>query len=243
MKITKGSLIAVLTLMVSLGAYSPALALEADVSAEASVNVTRTSDTSDGETETKANEDSEVRTTELRTTSEVRTTDRPEQTRVSSEVRSTTTRESSTTTIRARLARSDEHRSQVSSFVRNLLNIADRSAGIGAEVRVIAREQENSSTSTVEAIAKVEERGGFKRFLIGSDYRNLGAIRSEVARTGERLERLSALASSTTNVQVRADLTAQIELLEEDRTRVSTFVEDHEDRFSVFGWFVKIFNK
>ena len=137
----------------------------------------------------------------------------------------------------------DEHRSDVAIFVQNLLRIADRDGGIGKEVREIARGEATSSASTTEAIVKVEARNKFVTLLIGSDFKSLGVIRSSLARTDKAIERLSALASSTTNASVKADLTAQINALQAEQVKVKAFVDANESAFSLLGWFVKIFVK
>lgn len=138
---------------------------------------------------------------------------------------------------------SESHRSVVASFVQNLLKVADRESGIGAEVRVIAKEQNDSSTTTVEAMSKIEKRSSLKTLLLGSDYKNLGVIRSELAKTSNQIERLKALIAKVTNVSDRVALEAEVKVLEESQLKTEAFVEAHENTFSFFGWFVKLFNK
>ncbi len=149
----------------------------------------------------------------------------------------------STTTATSSRSEGDEHRSEVATFVQRLLRIADRDGGIGAKVREIARDEASSSASTTDAIKKVETRSRFKTFLIGSDFKNLGVIRSELARTDKALERLMALASSTTNATIKAELTVEIKALQDSQAKVKAFVDANENTFSLLGWFVRIFNK
>ena len=236
MKMMKNGLFVVAWVVFSIGVYTPALALDVDVSTESSVNVTRTSDKSDDGVYTKS-----TTTTEVRTTSETKNEKESDRATSSKEKDYWGNDVDSTTTVRAQVG--EDHRSNVSAFVHNLLNIANRSGGIGAEVRAIAHEEDDSSTTTIESINKVEARGKFKTFLIGSDYKNLGMIRSELAKTDNRIERLQAAASSTTSVSVKADIAAQIKLLQDDKLKVTAFVEAHENTFSLLGWFVKIFVK
>ncbi len=75
----------------------------------------------------------------------------------------------------------NEERSVVASFVQNLLTIANREKGIGSEVKVIAQEQEDSASTTAQAMINVENRGSFVKFLFGADYKSIGIIRSEIA--------------------------------------------------------------
>ena len=149
---------------------------------------------------------------------------------------STNTRATTTGQINA-----ETNRSTVATFVKSLLNIADRDGGIGVEVREIAKSQNDSATTTAVAIAEVEGRSSIKTFLIGSDYKNLGVIRSELATTSNNIARLKALLDKTTDATVRAELNVQIQALETEQARIDAYVEAHESTFSLFGWFAKLF--
>ncbi len=137
---------------------------------------------------------------------------------------------------------SGEHRSFVSSFVHSLLQVADREGGIGAEVRSVAHDEEGSATTTESAMEKVDAKGGVATYFFGSDYKNLGVIRSELETTTKDMARLQALLASTTNATNKATLTAQIQALQTEKTKVDAYVTAHEDTFSLFGWFVKFFS-
>lgn len=138
----------------------------------------------------------------------------------------------------------DEHKSVVSSFVHNLLSLAEKESEIGDKVREIAKEQNDSSSTTVEAINKVENKGGVSRFFFGSDYKNIGVIRSELSKTSNRIDELSKLASSTSiKVSDKEELNTQIEALKTEQSKLDTFVNTNESKFSLLGWFVKLFNK
>jgi hypothetical protein len=137
--------------------------------------------------------------------------------------------------------RGEEHRSEVARFVQTLLGVADRDGGIGEQVRTIAREQASSSEKVVGAIDEVENRGKVRTFFFGSDYKNLGVIRSEVAQTRNRIEQLNRelerSASSTDTTMARAE----IQTMEREQVRLETYIKDNEEKFSLFGWVVKMF--
>ncbi len=138
---------------------------------------------------------------------------------------------------------SGEHRSVVANFVHSLLSVADREGGIGAEVRAIAHTEDESATTTATAMAKVDDRGGIRTFFFGSDYKNLGVIRSEIATTTNTIARLEALLAKTTDATDRATITAQINALQDEQIKINAYVNAHEKTFSLFGWFTKIFVK
>jgi len=139
------------------------------------------------------------------------------------------------------IGRGDEHRNGVAIFVKGLLEVSGRVGRIGEKVRTVAQEQASTTEKTIEAIDKVEKRSNFKTFLIGSDYKNLGAIRQEIVQTRNRLNDLNRdlekVASSTSKTAVMN----QIQLMEQEQTKLENFVNTNENRFSLFGWFVKMF--
>ncbi|MES3005620.1 MAG: hypothetical protein V4664_01590 [Patescibacteria group bacterium] len=158
----------------------------------------------------------------------------------------TTTQGNATSTVaknKNASSTAESHRSVVSTFVHSLLSVADREGGIGAQVRVIAQSQNDSATTTATAIAKVEGRGSVRTFLLGSDYKNLAVIRKEIATTTANIARLEALLDQTTNETDRAELNVQIQALEAEQAKVSAYVTAHQDVFSLFGWFNRLFVK
>ncbi|MFA5172854.1 MAG: hypothetical protein WC435_00420 [Candidatus Paceibacterota bacterium] len=137
----------------------------------------------------------------------------------------------------------EEHHSAVSNFVESLLQVADREGGIGEEVKTISQEQNQSASSTVQIIKKVQTRNKVKTFLLGSDYKNLGVLRSEMVQTENRLEQLNRLVEKVQNEGDKTELQNQIKTLEQEQVKIENFVKTQEGKFSLFGWFVKMFNK
>ena len=137
----------------------------------------------------------------------------------------------------------ESHRSLVSKFVQSLHEVSDREGGIGEQVRVVARSQNDSATTTLKAMEKVESRGSFRKFFFGEDYKNLGVIRSELATTTVNITNLKALYSNAITAEDKAVIIAQIASLEDEQIRLEAYVKDHEDTFSILGWFSKFFSK
>lgn len=152
-----------------------------------------------------------------------------------------TTQETSTSTHGNLTAES--HMSEVASFVQSLLGVANREGGIGAQVRVVAQSQHDSASTSAAAIAKVEARGTFRTLLLGSDYHSLGQLRSEMATTSANIAKLKGLLSNATTDSNKAELSAQIQVLENSQAQIAAFVQAHESSFSFFGWLAKLFAK
>lgn len=139
--------------------------------------------------------------------------------------------------------KADEHRSEVAKFVQTLLSASTRLGGLGEEVRKIAHEQASSTEKIAESIEKIEKRSKWKTFLIGSDYQNLGEVRSEIVTTANRIERLNREMEKVASSTEKTAIAAEIQSLKDEQTKLETFVETNESKFSVFGWAVRLFLK
>jgi len=137
----------------------------------------------------------------------------------------------------------EQHRNTVTDFVQNLLQTADKDEGIGRQVRTIAQQQNQSASTTIQAMEKVQTRSKIKTFLFGSDYKNLGTLRSETVQTRNRLEQLNKVMENVQNEGDKTELQNQIQTLEQEQTKIENFIKAQESTFSLFGWLVKLFNK
>ncbi len=135
------------------------------------------------------------------------------------------------------------HRSAVASFVKSLQAVANRQGGIGAEVRVIAQSQNDSASTTASAMTKIDNRNSFKTVLIGSDYKSIGQLRSEIVTTQNNIDKLRNLEAKVTTAVDKAELAAQIKVLENSQVQIEAYAKAHESSFSFLGWFTKMFVK
>ena len=137
---------------------------------------------------------------------------------------------------------SEQHRNVTTNFIKGLLNVASRSAGgIGEQVKVVAQEQEKDEDKIVNQIDAVQKRSKIKTFLFGTDYKNVGALRSEMVQTKNRIDQLTKLMGQTTNTADKTELQTQITAMQIEQTNTETFLETNESSFSLFGWVRKLF--
>lgn len=141
------------------------------------------------------------------------------------------------------MGKSSMHSSIVSHVVNELNKIAERDGGIGKELKDVAKEQNELKEKTVEAVKKIENRSGLKTFFMGTDYKNLGMLRSVTVTIDNHINRLMRAKERAINPATVADVEEEILLLQAEKTSLETFIKDNEDKFSIFGWFVKLFNK
>lgn len=136
----------------------------------------------------------------------------------------------------------EEHRSAVADVVLKLKEVADKDKKIGEEVKKVAEEQNESAKKATEAIKEIEKRSGWKVFFVGTDYKNLGGLRSEMVTTENNIDRLTKALEKATDPAVKAQLDLEIKALQAEKLKVDTFIDDNEGKFSLFGWLVKLFN-
>lgn len=168
-----------------------------------------------------------------------RENERVETSTINDENRSST--EESTTTGQSM---SEEHRSKVATFVQNLLKSTDKNeGGIGEQVRQVAKDEDDSEATTTEAIKEIENRSSFKTFLIGTDYKNIGVIRSQVAKTEAHIDQLNRLIDTMPTSTIATSTAEQLSSLKQTEDKLKQFITDNENKFSLFGWFVRLFTK
>ena len=133
------------------------------------------------------------------------------------------------------------HRSAVANFVQGLLAVADREGGIGQEVRTIAEQQNGIKDRAADIIYAVENRNKVKTFLIGTSYKNLGELRSQMVQTRNQIDQLKKLMDKAENESDKTELQSQIQKMEQEKTKIDAFIAQNEDKFSLLGWAVKLF--
>jgi hypothetical protein len=244
MKILKNILLVSLTLVLSVSLYGLARASENRNSENDSTNVVRSSEVDNGDVQNNDQKDSENQDINNNSTSS------NQKDSENQDINNNSTSSNQKDSENEDVNKSDEedanlskdHMNRVSEFANKLYEVGKEDRQIKNDADDIAKETLDSGTSTSEAIDKVNERGAFTTFFLGSDYKNLGKLRSELARTDKIVERLDTLASSTADSAVQAQLNDQIKILQDAQAKVKTFVTSHENSFSLFGWFMKFFN-
>jgi len=137
---------------------------------------------------------------------------------------------------------SQERKSKIAEVVQKLIELAGKDENIGEEVRLVAQEQKESNKRATEAMEAVETRGKFRTFLFGTDYKNVGVLRSELVKTENHINRLSRALDRAEDSEIQAGLDAQIAELQETQSQTESFIQENESKFSLLGWLVKLFN-
>lgn len=107
------------------------------------------------------------------------------------------------------------------------------------DLEKVAEEIDESSDETAIAINEVEKTNKFKKLLVGSDYKNLGQLRSSLVRNRNQIRNLTRLAENVTDESEKAAIEEQLTVLMQERERIKTVVSDNESGFSILGWVFK----
>jgi len=112
---------------------------------------------------------------------------------------------------------------------------------VSAEIDEAAEDQAASEDVIVETVEAVDKRGKIKTFLVGSDYKNLGQLRSELVKNRNQIRKLTRLIATVQDPEPKAGLDAQLDSLMTERQGIIGFVQEKESSFSLFGWLAKLF--
>lgn len=138
---------------------------------------------------------------------------------------------------------SAEHQSAVAKAIQAILAASATNVKVGEQIRVIAQQQSDTQAAVSDNIARIETESKVKTFLIGSDYKTIGALRSDLAKSQASIEQLKRTIEQTTDATLKATLLAEVKTLEIEQASIETFVEAKASSFSLFGWAVKLFSK
>lgn len=129
----------------------------------------------------------------------------------------------------------------VEGVVDNLQEVAEEEGEAGNEevsdeLEEIIEEEEETKDDVVEAIEEIESRNKFKTFLIGSDYKNLGALRSSLVHNRNQIRKLTRTAEKVGTEEALLAIEEQLTVLTQERERIKVVIEENEEGFSVLGW-------
>lgn len=137
----------------------------------------------------------------------------------------------------------EERKAEIAAIKDKLLEIAKKNSRVAEDVNAVADDVEQAGNDAVDSQTKIEERSKLKTFLFGSDYKNLGTLRSTLVSTQNQIDRLTKAKERTTNSTTIAEIDAQIAKLTEMKDKATNFVSNNESKFSLFGWVRKIFSQ
>ena len=130
----------------------------------------------------------------------------------------------------------------VSGVAKNLKSVAFSEEEIAEDLEELADAQEETGGKINASVEKIQEQNKTKAFLIGTDYKNLGQLRSEMVQNRNQIRQLTQLIGQTENEENRLILQEQLELMVQEREQINNFITESEESFSLFGWAFRLIN-
>lgn len=142
---------------------------------------------------------------------------------------------------------SQKFKKNMDNFVTSLEDVSDTEEQIGntetsQEVQEVADSQEEETENVADAIGAVESRPKWKILLLGSDYKNLGKLRSSLVHVQNDIRKLSRNTDAVVDPSSETVLQAQLTALTAERNRIIDVIVDNKEQFSLLGWVVKLFS-
>ena len=130
-----------------------------------------------------------------------------------------------------------KNENEVRIAVTTLLNVEDLSGGIGRNVSAIARDFNNSASSTRKLEDRIQTRSSFMRLLFGGDREAARELATQTAQNKARIVELQQLISSASlNTEVRAMIEDQIQIVQKEQERLQQLATREQQDRGLFGW-------
>lgn len=107
------------------------------------------------------------------------------------------------------------------------------------ELEQIQTEQIESDKTIDDSLSKISTRSGLAKLVIGPDYKNAGAVRSEIVHLQNQVRQLTRLESKATAGE-KTVIRDSIDTLNTELVAIETRLNDSLKGFSLFGWLNKL---
>lgn len=112
------------------------------------------------------------------------------------------------------------------------------------EQMMVIMEQGNKLKEKVNGeIETVEKRNKIKTFFIGADHKDLDVLKNDVEQHKSQAEQLRGLYEKAEREENKLTLQEQMRALEQERERIQSVISACENKFSLFGWLIRLFAK
>ena len=111
---------------------------------------------------------------------------------------------------------------------------------VGEEIEDIAEDIESIAVDATESIDDLEERPGWKTFLLGTDYKNLGQLRSTLVHSENNIRKITQTMARVEGADSDTALQERLGELNQERNRIIQIIQEEEGKFSLLGWVSKL---
>jgi hypothetical protein len=133
--------------------------------------------------------------------------------------------------------------SEVAKAVLSMVKVADRvnNPSIGEQIRVIARAQNEAEDNANKALDKAQERSGFVKALIGSDFKQIKEAKQIMEQNQVRIQELQQIMLQLENEADQTELQNQINVLGIQNLNLANQLDEMDNGFTLFGWMIRWF--
>ena len=136
----------------------------------------------------------------------------------------------------------NQNMSTVTQKVQELLQLKT-TGGIGDQVRVVAREQNQSQVQLQQQVNKLNGKSALAKFFFGSDYKAINEIHKLLDQNRVRIQQLQQLQTQLTNTGDQTLIQAAIQAIEQQNTSLQDMLNSENKNFSLFGWLAKFLSR
>lgn len=130
-----------------------------------------------------------------------------------------------------------QNQNSVRLAVHSLLAMEDLVGGIGPQVRLVAREFNNSVQATIKAEEKIQKRSKIKKFFLGGDEEAAAELESELESNKLRIQQLKQLKDECEcSSEVKELFMEQVQNMELEQERLGELAKEEKDSRGLFGW-------
>lgn len=137
---------------------------------------------------------------------------------------------------------SEQRRSIVANAVQEIIKVAERSGGIGQEIKIIAQTQTQNQEKLEIGMQKIQSRSAFAKFFIGPNYSEIKKSQKLLEQNREQIQKLNEARTQIVNQGDQLQVIEQIQALEQVNQRTETLLSESQKGFSLFGWVFRLFS-
>jgi len=129
---------------------------------------------------------------------------------------------------------------EVRLAVHTLLAMENITGGIGPQVSAIARDFNNSARNTWQLEERIQNRDAISRFFFGGDQVSAAELANMTAENQNRIRQIEQLMNSEQlDAETRAMLEEQLQIMQQENTRLGQVASTETQSHGLLGWFGK----
>ena len=114
-----------------------------------------------------------------------------------------------------------------------------KTPAVKQELEQIQIEQIKSDKNIDDSLNKISTRSGLAKLVVGPDYKNAGAVRSEIVHLQNQVRQLTRLENKASTTEKTA-IQASVASLNQELVAIETRLNESLKGFSLFGWLNKL---